>query len=165
MLSETISFWLAKSEPSTYSIDDLATDKVTWWDGVRNYQARNNLREMKKGDFVLIYHSSTNPPGVVGVAKVLCDSQPDATQFQVDSPYYDDKATSLKPRWFCPQLGYVCTFDTPVLLSHLKEDTLFSDLPLVHKGSRLSVMHVSHKHFKAITTRGGSAHLFALTGT
>ncbi|MDH3222777.1 MAG: EVE domain-containing protein, partial [Gemmatimonadota bacterium] len=101
-------YWLVKSEPEAYSIDDLERDGKTFWDGIRNYSARNLMRDkMKVGDRVLYYHSNANPPGVVGIAEVVTASYPDHTQFDPESRYHDPKATEEKPRWFMVDIGFV----------------------------------------------------------
>ena len=100
-------YWLMKSEPNTYSIDDLKKDAKTIWDGVRNYQARNfMMRDMQVGDTVLFYHSSADPSGVSGIAKVSRKALPDPTQFDKKSKYYDPKSTKEKPRWYCVEVSY-----------------------------------------------------------
>jgi predicted RNA-binding protein with PUA-like domain len=142
--------WLVKTEPHVYSIDDLKRDTRTLWTGVRNYQARNFLREMSVGDLVLVYHSNAEPPGVVGVAKVTKPAEPDPTQFDKRSEYYDEKATHQVPRWFCPELGYVRTLGHLIALADLRDHKGLSGLTLLQPGSRLSVIPVSEKHFKLI---------------
>jgi predicted RNA-binding protein with PUA-like domain len=101
------SYWLMKSEPDTYSIDDLARDGRTHWDGVRNFKARNNMRAMKVGDEVLFYHSNASPPGVVGVARVCREAYPDPAQFDRKSKYHDEKSTREKPRWDMVDVEFV----------------------------------------------------------
>jgi len=96
-----MNYWLVKSEPYVFSIQDLKKDKVTYWDGVRNYQARNFLKEMKKGDTVLYYHSNEDPIGVAGVATIHKEAYPDPSQFDKRNKYFDPKATKENPRWFC----------------------------------------------------------------
>lgn len=143
-------YWLMKSEPSSYSIDDLKRDKKTPWDGVRNYQARNFLQEMQVGDKVLFYHSNTKTPAVVGIAKVVKKAQPDETQFDKKDDHYDPKATREKPIWYCPEVAFVKKLKEPVTLEEVKHDPKLNDMVLT-KRSRLSVQPVSKKHFEYIT--------------
>jgi predicted RNA-binding protein with PUA-like domain len=147
--------WLVKTEPGEYSIDDLQRDKSTAWTQVRNYQARNYLREMKPGDEVLIYHSNAEPSGIVGVGKVKAAARPDPTQFDKKSDYYDPKATAENPRWFAPELSFGRKFRKPVPLEALKREESLEGLQLLQRGSRLSVMSVSPAHFAAIMKIAG----------
>ncbi len=147
--------WLMKSEPDVYSIDQLEKDKTTWWGGVRNYQARNSMKDMKVGDEVLFYHSSTNPPGVAGIAKISKLAAPDETQFDKKSEYYDPKATKEKPIWFCAQVQFVKKFKTYVSLADLHANDKLKDLLVLQKGSRLSIQPVSSKNFEIIKKMGG----------
>jgi predicted RNA-binding protein with PUA-like domain len=144
--------WLVKSEPSTYSIDDLRRDKKTVWDGVRNYQARNYLRQMAVGDEVFVYHSNAEPPSVVGVAVVSKAAAPDPLQFDPKSEYYDPAATSEAPRWFAPELRFKTKFASPLSLDTLRSAKGLEKLPLVQKGTRLSVMPVSDAEFEVIVS-------------
>lgn len=141
-----------KSEPNTFSIDDLATrpQQTEPWDGVRNYQARNFMREMAVGDLVFFYHSNTNPPGIVGIAKVVREAYPDPTQFDMDSDYYDAKATVDKPRWDLVEVQFVEKFAEIITLSELKASPALNDMALTRKGNRLSVMPVSKQQWQAI---------------
>jgi predicted RNA-binding protein with PUA-like domain len=145
-----MNYWLLKTEPSAYSIDDLKRDKRTAWEGVRNYQARNFMREMKVGDKVLVYHSSTEPIGVVGIAKVIKAAYPDPSQFNKKDSHYDEKATQEKPRWFCPDIAFVKKFTHPLLLGAIKADPALRGIMVAQTGSRLSVQPVSEKHFTYI---------------
>ena len=145
-----MAYWLVKTEPDVFSIDDLARDKVTAWTGVRNYQARNFLREMALGDEVLIYHSNAEPSGVAGVAVVCCTAKADETQFDPSSEYFDPKATREAPRWFCPDLKFVRRLPELIPLAELKASKALTGLILLQKGSRLSVIPVPEKHFKEI---------------
>ncbi|MGI9518096.1 MAG: EVE domain-containing protein [Pirellulaceae bacterium] len=151
-------YWLMKSEPNAYSIDDLAKDKnkTTCWDGVRNYQARNMMRdEMKKGDLVLFYHSNAKPPCVAGVAKVVKESYPDHTAQDPKSKYHDPKATEDNPRWFMVDIQLVKKFKRCIPLDELKEIKALKDMRLLQKGSRLSVQPVSKKEYETILKLGG----------
>ena len=144
-----------KSEPDVFSIDDLKTKKSTSWDGVRNYQARNFMRdEMKKGDLVLYYHSNTTVPGVYGIGKIIKEAYPDHTQFDPKSEYYDPKASPSKPRWFMVDVGYVAKFKTPVSLEQMKDEIALSEMLVLRKGNRLSITPVSKKHFEKVQELG-----------
>jgi len=145
-----MAYWLVKSEPDVYSIDDFKRDKRTEWDGVRNYQARNLLREMQKGDEVLFYHSNAKEKGVVGLAKVSRTAFPDPTQFDRKSKYFDPKASKEEPRWFCPELHYLKKFKQPYLLEEMRKNTNLRSMVLLKRGSRLSVQPVSDKEYQAI---------------
>jgi len=146
-----MAYWLVKTEPHVYSIDDLQRDKFTAWTGVRNYQARNFLREMKRGDIVLIYHSNAEPPGVVGIASVKNEAKPDPTQFEQDGEYFDPAATKENPRWFCPDLAFLKKLPKMVSLEELRNNRDLDGLALLQRGSRLSVIPVSDKHFAIIS--------------
>jgi predicted RNA-binding protein with PUA-like domain len=146
-----MAYWLVKTEPHVYSIDDLQRDKSTAWTGVRNYQARNFLREMKRGDIILIYHSNAQPPGVVGIASVKNEAKPDPTQFEVGGEYFDPAATNDKPRWFCPDLAFLKKLPKMVSLEELRNNRELEGLALLQRGSRLSVIPVSDKHFAIIS--------------
>jgi len=143
-------YWLIKSEPSTYSIDDLKRDKQTAWEGVRNYQARNHMRAMKKGDLLLFYHSSSDPLCVAGIACVVNGPHADESQFKKSGEYFEPKATREKPMWDCVDVGFVEKAKHPALLADLKSDTALSGLLLLQRGSRLSVQPVSAEHFAHI---------------
>ena len=143
-------YWLMKSEPYVYSIDDLKKDKTTFWDGVRNYSARNFMRDkMRIGDAVLFYHSNANPPGVAGIAEVVKESYPDHTQFDPDNKYHDPKATEEKPRWFMVDIKFVEKFDREVSLAEIKATPALSEMVLVTRG-RLSVQPVRKAEFDRI---------------
>jgi predicted RNA-binding protein with PUA-like domain len=143
-------YWLVKSEADCYSIDDLRRDTKTEWTGIRNYQARNFLKEMKKGDMVLFYHSSGKANGIYGEVKVIRDAEPDPTQFDVKDGHFDPKATKEKPIWFSPQLAFVKKYKEPLLLSDVKRDPHLAEMGLTRRGDRLSVHPVSEKHFEYI---------------
>jgi predicted RNA-binding protein with PUA-like domain len=138
-----MSYWLMKSEPAVYSITDLATDQETIWDGVRNYQARNFLREMKLGDRAFFYHSNTNPPGIAGLMEVSQASIHDPAQFDSKSKYYDPKSTPENPRWQTVKVKFVQKFSIPISLDVLKDTFSPEELLVVKRGNRLSVMPVS----------------------
>jgi predicted RNA-binding protein with PUA-like domain len=150
-----MAYWLMKSEPSCYSIDDLKREKVGMWDDVRNYQARNFMREMRKGDTVLFYHSSAEPTGIVGIATVAREAYPDPTQFDKKSYKYDPKSTRENPRWSSVDLRFIEKFKEPLTLQELKNDPAFEGMLVVKRGMRLSVQPVSEKHFKKILKMRG----------
>ena len=145
-------YWLMKSEPSAFSIDDLAASsgQRTCWDGVRNYQARNYMREMKVGDQVLFYHSNADPPAVVGIAEVVRTSYPDDTAFQKGDKHYDPKSDPTKPVWDMVDIKFVKKFPRPLGLELLKKQAPLKHMELLRKGSRLSVQPVKPDEWKAI---------------
>ncbi len=143
-------YWLIKSEPEEYSIDDLRRDKQTAWDRVRNYQARNYLREMQKGDLCLFYHSNADPTGVAGIAEVSKLAYPEAEQFNPKSDYFDPKATKENPRWFSPDLKFVEKFAEIVPLEALRKKRGLEQMILLKRGTRLSVQSVSAEEFSII---------------
>ncbi len=148
-------YWLMKSEPDVYSIDQLRKDKTTWWEGVRNYQARNfMMKDMQVGDAVLFYHSNAEPPGVAGLARVSKIAEPDKAQFDKKSEYYDPKATKEKPIWYCVQVEYVAHFSETVSLGELRENPKLADMLVLQKGSRLSVQPVEKKHYDTVKKMG-----------
>ncbi len=148
--------WLFKSEPDAYSIDDLRADGTAGWDGVRNYQARNLLRdEIQPGDLVLFYHSNTKPPGVVGVAQVVRGGHPDPTQFDSGSPGYDAKARPEAPRWYQVEIAFVAKLPEPVTLQCIKEDPVLREMMVARRGMRLSVQPVEEAHFARVVRLGG----------
>jgi len=152
------SYWLMKTEPGTFSWDDLKKSprKTTMWEGVRNYQARNLLRDqIKKGDLVLFYHSNANPPGVVGTATVVKEAYPDPTQFDRKSKYHDPKSNPDKPRWFVVDIKAGRALKRMISLPELREMKGLDDMVLLRKGSRLSVQPVSAKEWKTILAAGG----------
>ena len=143
--------WLMKTEPDVYSIDDLRRDRRTGWDGVRNYQARNFMRdEMKKGDRVLVYHSNADPPGVAGIATVSREGHPDPTAFDPEDSHYDPKSDPDAPRWIQVELKHVKTFKELVPLAELRATKALEGMPLLQKGQRLSVQPVAPRHFDLI---------------
>lgn len=142
--------WLVKTEPSTYSIERFEKEKTTLWDCVRNYQARNFLKEMTPGDKVLVYHSQSEPVGVVGVARVAARAEPDPTQFDPKSDYFDEAAMKDAPRWFAPRLKFVERFGGTVPLAALKKQKGLAKMELLKRGSRLSVQPVSPDEFDIV---------------
>ncbi|MDR9390978.1 MAG: EVE domain-containing protein [Trueperaceae bacterium] len=136
--------WLMKSEPYVYSYDDLEAEGRTLWDGIRNYQARNFMRdEMRIGDRVLYYHSNVQPPGVAGLAEVASEPYPDPTQFDEASPYFDAKSTRDAPRWMLVDVTPVRKLPRLVTLAEMREEAALADLPLLRRGNRLSIMPVA----------------------
>lgn len=145
-------YWLMKSEPDVYSIDDLAAEKnkTTQWEGIRNYQARNFMRDdMRNGDLVLFYHSNAKPPGVVGTAKVVRESYVDHFAFDKNSKYFDAKSNKESPRWFMVDVKLVKKFKDVVGLPEIKETKSLAKMVLVNN-SRLSVQPVTKKEFDTI---------------
>jgi predicted RNA-binding protein with PUA-like domain len=144
-------YWLMKSEEEEYSIDDLKRDKKVAWFGVRNYMARNFMRDiMKKGDLVFFYHSNGKPSGIVGVGKVVSLPYADATQFNPTSPYYDPKATKEKPIWMLVDIGYVKKYKHMLSITEMRAINALTHMVLLQKGSRLSITPVSEKDFMYI---------------
>jgi predicted RNA-binding protein with PUA-like domain len=147
-------FWLMKSEPGVYSIADLQRDHHTGWEGVRNYQARNLLRdELQPGDGVLFYHSNAEPPGVAGIARVARGGYPDPTAQDPDSRYYDAKASAEEPRWYQVDIEFVEAFPEIVPLGTLRETTGLEEM-LVTQKSRLSVQPVTQAEFEIVQRLG-----------
>ncbi|MDP4547268.1 EVE domain-containing protein [Marinobacter sp. MDS2] len=144
--------WLVKTEPSECSINDFAkqADTSIPWDGVRNYQARNFLRQMAEGDQVLIYHSSCKNIGIAGVVRVTRSAYADPTQFDAESPYYDPKSTQEQPRWQAVNMQFEEKLPQLISLDRLKNTEGLEELPLVRKGNRLSVMPVSEGEWQII---------------
>ena len=144
--------WLMKSEPDAFGIDHLKQRGTEPWSGVRNYQARNFMRDrMKPGDLAFLYHSSCAEPGVYGVMEIATPSYPDPTQFDRKSPYYDAAATREQPRWFLVDVKYRRHLKRPVLLTELRrQEKTLKGLVLLRKGSRLSIQPVSAEHWGTI---------------
>ncbi|PXF18822.1 MAG: EVE domain-containing protein [Methanobacteriota archaeon] len=144
-----------KSEPDVYPWSQLVEDGRTHWDGVRNYQARNMMRDdMKSGDFVLFYHSNCKPPHVAGIARVCREGYPDFTAFDPNSHYFDPKSTIDNPRWIMVDIEPVISLE-PVHLADIRRNLEFEEMPLIRKGQRLSVQPVSAEHFLMICEMGG----------
>ncbi|MDH3716236.1 MAG: EVE domain-containing protein [Gammaproteobacteria bacterium] len=146
-------YWLMKSEPSVYGIDHLKAEpgKTDHWDGVRNYQARNMMRDqMRKGDQVFFYHSNCETPGIVGIVTIAREAYPDFTAWDRKSKYYDPKSSKDDPRWFMVDVKYKRKLKRVIALSELKSHKQLADLALVRKGNRLSIMPVNAKHWEFI---------------
>ena len=148
-----MNYWLMKSEPDVFGIDHLKAmpDQTEHWDGVRNYQARNMLRDqMKLGDQVFFYHSNCDVPGIVGVAEIVREGYPDCTAFDPGTKYHDPKSDPEKPRWYMVDVRYVRHLKRTISLKELKDMPELEDMPLVRKGNRLSIMPVSAEHWETI---------------
>jgi len=147
--------WLIKSEPEVFSIRDLARVKVTGWEGVRNYLARNFMRDlMAPGELALFYHSNAEPSGVAGVARVHGEAVPDPTQFQKKSEYFDPTSLRSGPRWMMRHFEFVERFPALVPLATLRADPALRGMALLQKGQRLSVQEVSAAHFAHVVALG-----------
>lgn len=146
-------YWLMKSEPEVFSIDDLKNrpNGTEHWDGVRNYQARNMLRDqMRKGDLAFFYHSNCKEPGIVGITEIVREGYPDFTAFDPQSPYYDPASSPDNPRWYMVDVQFVRTLKRIVTLTELKGHRELADMPLLQRGNRLSVIPVTHEQWRFI---------------
>ncbi|MGW8181357.1 MAG: EVE domain-containing protein [bacterium] len=149
-------YWLMKSEPDVYSVEDLERDGQTHWDGVRNYQARNFMRDrMQVGDHVLYYHSNVKPPGVAGTARVVREAYPDHTSWDSNSKYFDPKSSPEAPRWFMVDIAFEERFQQIVTLDRIKQESALQEMVLVKRG-RLSVQPVEKVEFDLIRKIGRS---------
>ncbi|MFI5236497.1 MAG: EVE domain-containing protein [Ignavibacteriales bacterium] len=150
-------YWLFKTEPESFSIEDLKKSKnqTAFWNGVRNYRARNILRdEIKKGDGVLFYHSSTDPLAVVGYCEVVKEGYPDNTQFDSKDDHFDPKAKKESPTWFMVDIKFVKEFKNPVTLGQIKANPKLKNMTLIQHGNRLSVMPVTKVEFEEVLKMG-----------
>jgi predicted RNA-binding protein with PUA-like domain len=147
-------YWLMKSEPDVFGIDDMKKIRKDIWDGVRNYQARNFLREMKNGDLAFFYHSNSKPPGIAGLVEIVGENVVDHTQFDANSKYFDPKSKPEDPRWQTVDVRYVETFKHYIPLDELKENFSPDEFLVVRKGNRLSVMPVEAKVAKKLLKIG-----------
>lgn len=146
-----MAYWLMKSEPDCFGIDDLARKGVEHWDGVRNYQARNMLRDqIQVGDQVLFYHSNCDVPGVVGIAEVVREGYPDHTAWDPDAEHYDPLSPPEAPRWYMVDVRFVRKLKRTISLQELKEHPALDTMPLVQRGNRLSVMPVTENQWQII---------------
>ncbi len=148
-----MNYWLMKSEPDAFSVTDLENSprKTDHWDGVRNYQARNMMRDqMKKGDQVFFYHSNCPQPGIVGIMEVVREGYPDFTAFDPKHPHYDLKNDPDNPRWYMVDVRHVRTLRQPITLQELRSHRQLADMPLVRRGNRLSVMPVTKRQWDFI---------------
>lgn len=151
-------YWLFKSEPTAYSIDDLAAEKdqTTFWDGVRNYQARNLLRDdIKVGDHVFFYHSNAKPMAIVGTAEVVKAGYPDHTAFDKKAKHYDEKSDPDDPTWMMVDIKLIKKFETPVTRDDLKAEPKLEEMMLLQRGSRLSIQSVTAQQWKVIHKLAG----------
>lgn len=150
-------YWLMKTEPSVFSLDDLknSPNQTTHWDGVRNYQARNFMREMQKGDRVLFYHSQSNPLAIVGIAEVVRTAYPDHTQFDPSSDHYDPKSDPENPRWDMVDIRFYQAFESPIPLAELRATPGLEEMALLRKGGRLSVQPVTVREWKIVLALRG----------
>lgn len=149
-----MNYWLVKSEADCYSIEDFKRDKKTAWTGIRNYQARNFIRDgMKKGDMAFFYHSQAEPSGIYGLARVASAPYPDPTAFDKRDEHYDPKSKKENPVWMCVDLEYVKAFKEPLSIADIKRDPKLEGIRVAQKGDRLSVSPVSEKHFKYILNK------------
>jgi predicted RNA-binding protein with PUA-like domain len=146
-----------KSEPEVFSIDELinAKNQTTFWDGVRNYQARNYIRdEMKVGDKVIFYHSNSEPPSAVGVCEIVKEAYPDFTAFDPENPHYDPKSKKDSPTWFMVDIKFVKKFSHFVSINEMRENKKLQNMKLLQRGNRLSVMPLSKDEFNEIIKMG-----------
>ncbi|HKI96960.1 MAG TPA: EVE domain-containing protein [bacterium] len=151
-------YWLMKTEPSAFSIDDLERMGREHWDGIRNYQSRNHMRDdMKVGDRVLIYHSSTDIPAVVGTARVVREAYPDDTSWDPDSKYFDPKSSPDNPRWVMVDVAFESRFAQPLPLARLRELPALQGMLLLKKGMRLSIQPVTEQEFRTVLSHAGQA--------
>lgn len=153
-------YWLFKSEPSTFSIEDLKNrpKQTEHWDGVRNYQVRNLLRdEIKVGDLAFFYHSSCTPPGVAGIVEVVKDGYPDFTQFDPESKYYDPRSTAEKPRWFMVNVKFVEAFSRLVTLEEMRKHPKLQKMKIMQRGNRLSITTVTSSEWDVIVRMGNGS--------
>lgn len=149
-------YWLMKSEPEAYSIDDLQRDKVEPWDGIRNYQARNFMRdEMEVGDGILFYHSNVKPPVIVGTMEVASEPYSDPTQFDPDSKYFDEKSSEEDPTWKLVDVKFVQKFENPVTRDAIKEEESLQDMVILNR-YRLSITPVTEAEWKKIHEMAGA---------
>jgi predicted RNA-binding protein with PUA-like domain len=143
-------YWLLKTEPSAYSFERLRHEGVTPWTGVRNFQARNNMMEMRLGDLALFYHSSVAEPAAVGICKVVKTAYPDFTQFERDGEYFDGRAKPDKPIWFMVDVAYVEAFENAVTLARMRAEPRLVGMALLRRGQRLSVQPVMPHEWKIV---------------
>ena len=146
-----------KSEPHVYSFEDLVKDKTTHWDGVRNYQARNFMRDkMKLGDYVLFYHSNHKPPHIAGIARICKEGYPDFTAFDSENKYFDASSSPENPRWIMVDIEAIKALTSIVPLLDLKENPALDEMLVVQRGQRLSVQPVEKKHFDEVLRMSGT---------
>lgn len=151
-----LNYWLMKCEPSAYSIDDLKKDQTAFWEGVRNYQARNFMRDkMKKKDLAFFYHSNAKPSGIVGLMEIVSEGYPDFTSFDSKNKYFDPKSSQEKPIWYMVDVKFVKKFPKIITLNDLREIKGLEEMMVLKKGSRLSIQPVSTNEFNLIMRKYG----------
>lgn len=144
-------YWIMKSEPKSYSIDDFAKEGMSPWEGVRNYQARNfMMKDMRKGDLIIFYHSNTPPIGAAGLGKIISEPYPDDTALDPKSKYFDKRATEDRPIWYHVDVEFLEKFPRFVHLKEMREEPELSDMMLLRKGSRLSIQPIEKRHYNKI---------------
>jgi len=149
-------YWLMKSEPFVYSIDDLARDRTTSWDGVRNYQARNFIRDdMQIGDLAIFYHSNSEPPAAVGVCEISSEAMIDETQFDHGSENFDPRSKPENPAWIAREVTFIKKFKKPVSIDEMRSNKKLSEMLILRKGNRLSVTPITKQEFDEIEKMGG----------
>jgi predicted RNA-binding protein with PUA-like domain len=149
--TDTMAYWLMKSEPDAYSIEDMARDGREMWDSIRNYQARNMMRDdMKIGDEIFFYHSNCKEPGIVGITRVASEPYPDPVQFDKKSRYFDPKSSKVNPRWILVDVEFVRKLSRTITLAEIKAEKSLEDMILTRKGNRLSIMPVEKKHWNKV---------------
>lgn len=154
-MKHKIRYWLMKSEPDAFSIDDLQRLGFTDWDGVRNFQARNFMRdEMQVGDLVIFYHSNAKPPGAAGICRVCKNAHPDYTATDKNSPYFDPKASEENPIWMMVEVEFVEKFPELVSLPEIKKEPRLSNMKILQKGSRLSITPLEKAEFELLVKLG-----------
>jgi predicted RNA-binding protein with PUA-like domain len=153
MQRKTVAYWLMKSEPDVYSIDDLERDGREMWDSIRNYQARNMMRDdMRIGDEIFFYHSNCKEPAIAGISRVASEPYPDPVQFDSASKYFDPKSSKDNPRWILVDVEFVRKLDKPITLAEIKAHPGLDDMILTRRGNRLSIMPVNKEHWDLILT-------------
>jgi len=153
-----LAYWLMKSEPDAYGIDDLRREKTTLWDGIRNYQARNFMRTMAIGDLAFFYHSNCKPPGIIGLMEVMETGLVDPTQFDPQAKYYDPKSSPDNPRWDCARLRFLGQFEELLSLERLRELYSEEQLSVIKRGNRLSILPVPDNTALDLLERLGPFH-------
>ena len=156
--SDALAYWLMKSEPDAYGIDDLRREKTTLWDGIRNYQARNFMRTMAIGDRAFFYHSNCKPPGIIGLMEVMETELVDPTQFDPQAKYHDPKSSPDNPRWDCARLRFLGQFETLLSLERLRELYSEEQLSVIKRGNRLSILPVPDNTALDLLERLGPFH-------
>lgn len=144
-------YWIFKSEPNVFSIDDLERDQTTYWDGVRNYEARNYLRDkIKKGDIVLFYHSNCKAPGIYGICEVVKEGYPDFTQFDSSNKYFDPDSKKDNPTWFMVDIKFIKKLKRAITLDEMKKNPKLEKMRLLKKGNRLSIIPIHQREYEEI---------------